>query len=98
MTRLIVAFSSMAHRPSRLRRQPRRAAGLRKLPHPQNVALPLSDRDHAARIEQIEYVTGLDALVVGRQRHQVMLGIAGGGPASVEILAAGRFRHLELLE
>ena len=64
--------------------QPRRAAGFRQFAHAQDVALALGDRDHAARVEQVEDVAGLDALVVGRQRHQVALSLASGfgSPAS----------------
>src|SRR5689334_21365436 len=98
MTRLMVALSSMTHRPSRLGRQPRLAAGLRELAHAQNIALPLGDRDHTARIEQIEYVTGLDALVISWQRHQMMHGIADRTPACIKIFSASCFSHFELLE
>jgi hypothetical protein len=49
---------------SPFRPQPRFAAGLGKLAHAQNVALPFGDRNHPARIEQVEDVTGLDALII----------------------------------
>ena len=91
---------SLAHAaPSRFGREPRLAAGLGQFAHAQDVALPLGDRDHAARVEQIEDVARLDALVVGRQRHQVAAAsLPLGRPAGVEIFPAGRLRHLELLE
>ncbi len=76
---------------------PRLAAGFRKLAHAQDIALPLGDRDHAARIEQIEHMAGLDALVVGRQRHQMRLALSIF-PACIEIFFARAFGHLELLE
>ena len=50
------------------------AAGFGELAHAQDIALPLGHRDHAARVEQIEDVACLDALVVGRQRHQMSCG------------------------
>ena len=55
------------------RLQPGGAAGFGEFAHAQDVALPLGDRDHAARVEQVEGVARLDALVVGRQRHQMAL-------------------------
>ena len=67
------------------------------LTHAQNVALPLGHRDDAARIEKIENMACLDALVIGRQRHEVALLLAVR-PAGGEIFLAGGFRHLELLE
>src|SRR5215510_6223939 len=77
--------------------EPRLAARLGKLTHTQDVALSLGHRDDTARIEKIEDVTRLDALVVSRQRHQVAILLAVG-PARGEIFLAGRLRHLELLE
>src|SRR5262245_22483238 len=77
--------------------KPRLAARLGKLTHTQDVALSLSHRDDTARIEKIENVARLDALVVSRQRHQVATLLAVG-PARGEIFLAGRLRHLELLE
>src|SRR5579883_1148575 len=49
--------------PPRLGVHPGRTAGLRKLAHAQDVALPLGDRDHAAGVKQIEGMACLDALV-----------------------------------
>src|SRR3990170_4211433 len=63
--------SGMALRPSALRPQPRLAAGLGELAYAQDVALALGHRDDAARIEQIEHVACLDALIVGGQGHEV---------------------------
>ncbi len=40
-------------------------AGLGKVAHPENIGLALGHRDDAPRIEQIENVRGLDALVIG---------------------------------
>src|SRR5262245_55737201 len=77
----------------RLGRQPSLAAGLGELAHAQNVALPFRDRDHATRIKQIEDVARLDALVVGRQRHQVPPPVANAGPAGAEIFLARCLRH-----
>src|SRR3954469_2986480 len=79
-------------------RQPGLAAGLGEFTHAQNVALALGDRDHAAGVEQIENVAGLDALVIGRQRQPMALGIVARLAAVIEIFAAGALRHLELLE
>src|SRR3974390_705526 len=42
------------------------AAGLRHLAHPQDIALPLGNRDHSARVEQVEQGGCFDALVIGR--------------------------------
>ena len=47
--------------------EPAFAAGFGKGAHAADIGLALGDRDHAARIEQIEAVAGLDALVIGRQ-------------------------------
>ena len=47
--------------------EPGRPARLGELTHAQDVALALGHRDHAARIEQIEGVARLDALIIGRQ-------------------------------
>ena len=74
--------------------EPGRAAGLGELAHAQDVALALGHRDHAAGVEQVEDVARLDALVVGRQRHEVAL----AGVAGLEILAAGGFRVAEVAE
>jgi hypothetical protein len=41
----------------------------------QDVALPLGHRDHAARVEQVEDVARLDALVIGRQRQRWRIGL-----------------------
>src|SRR5690606_41148308 len=51
------------------------AAGLGEVAHAQDVALPLGDGDDAARVEQVEGVGGLDALIVGRQHHAVRLAL-----------------------
>src|SRR5262249_24957717 len=51
----------------------RSAARLGELAHARNISLPLGDRDHAASVEQIEDVGGLDRLVVGGQHHQVAI-------------------------
>ena len=40
----------------------------REIAHPANIGLAFGDRDHAARLEQVEDMTGLDRLVIGRQR------------------------------
>ena len=49
--------------------QPGRATCFRQFPNARDIALPFGHRDHPARVQQIEYVACLDALVVGRQRH-----------------------------
>src|SRR5262245_26987127 len=85
-------------RSSRFGRKPGLAASFRELAHAQNVALPLGDGNHPARIEQIEHMARLDALVVGRQRHQVALAVADRHPTGLDVFAAGRLRHPELLE
>src|SRR3954451_6864585 len=91
-------FRALGESTAGLGRQPCLAAGFRQLAYAQDVALPLSDRDDAARVEQVERVARLDALVVSRQRHEVAARIARRGPAGVEISTAGAFRHAELLE
>jgi len=53
--------------------EPGLAAGFRQLAHAQDVALPLRHADHAARVEQVEEVGGLDALIVGGQRQEVLV-------------------------
>src|SRR5690606_37585421 len=59
-------------RPSAGGGEPGLAAGLGEFADAQDVALPLGDRDDAARIEQIEDMAGLDALVIGRQGQPVL--------------------------
>src|SRR5215472_9762470 len=76
--------------------EPGFAAGAGQIAHPQDVALPLGHRYDAARIEQVEQVARLDALVIGRQRHQVARALAV--PAGIEVFAACGLRHAELLE
>src|SRR5581483_9419750 len=78
--------------PPRLGVHPGLTAGFRKLAHAQDVALPLGDRDHAAGVEQIEGVACLDALVVSRQRHQVVPAVATFFPPGREIFPAGGLR------
>ena len=84
-------------RSARFGMHPGFAAGFRQFAHAHDVALPLGHRDHAARVEQVEDVARLDALVVGRQRHQMRLALAVL-PAGIEIFLAGLLRHPELLE
>src|SRR5207245_5013517 len=43
-------------------------AAPRERSHPQDVALPLGHADGAARVEQVEDVRALQAIIVGRQR------------------------------
>ena len=74
--------------------EPGGAAGLGELAHPENVALPLGHRDHTARVEKVEDVARLDALVVGGQGHQVAT--VRGAP--LEQRPAFGFRVLEMLE
>src|SRR3990170_4175138 len=64
---------------ARLGLEPRRAAGLGEVAHAQDIGLPLRHRDHAARIEQIENMRGLDRLVVGRQHHHMALAVVALG-------------------
>src|SRR5882757_783371 len=66
---------SVRKRPAGFSMYPRFAAGLGQLADAQDVALAFGYRDHAAGVEQVEDVACLDALVVGRQRHQVFLAI-----------------------
>src|SRR5579864_4250875 len=56
------------HPRSRLAGQPRLAAALRQLAHPEDIGGALGHADDAARVQEIEHMAGLDALVVGRQR------------------------------
>src|SRR5215468_317936 len=65
--------------------------------HAQDVALSFGNRNYATRIEEIEYVARLDALVVGGKRHEMTLLLAVG-PTSGEIFLASSLCHLELLE
>src|ERR1700716_944086 len=51
-----------------LRHEPRLATRLGEIAHAQDVALPLGDADHAARVQKVETVRGFYALLVGRQR------------------------------
>ena len=67
---------------------------LGELADAQDVALALGDRDDAARIEQVEGVARLDALVVGRERHQM----AVAGSAAFEQRPAFGLRVPEMLE
>src|SRR5271167_3688150 len=53
------------------RLQPCGAAGFGEFAHAQDVALALGDGDDAARVEKVEGVARLDALIVGGQRHQM---------------------------
>src|SRR5579871_4564262 len=84
--------------PPRFRVNPGLAAGFCQLAHAQDIALPLRHRDHPARVEQIEDVARLDALVVSWQRQRMLAAIAALAPAGREIFLAGLFRHPELLE
>src|SRR5664279_2113208 len=84
-------------RTARFRMDPGVATGFRKFTHAHDVALTLGHRNHAACIQQIEHVAGLDALVIGRQRHQMFLALAIL-PPRIEISAAGVLGHPELLE
>ena len=49
-------------------REPGFGAGLGQRAHAADVGGALGDADHAARVQQVEQVAGLEALVVGRQR------------------------------
>src|SRR3990170_522972 len=64
---------------ARLGLEPRRATGLGEVAHAQNIGLALRHRDHAAGIEQIENMRGLDRLVVGRQHHHMALAVLAPG-------------------
>src|SRR5207248_1642957 len=48
--------------------QPSAARRLRQIAHAPDVRLALSDADHAARLERVEHVAGLDRLLVGGDR------------------------------
>src|SRR5439155_20349668 len=63
--------AELSSQPARLRLQEGLPASLRQVAHPQDVALALGDGNHAARIEQVEDMACLDALVVGREHHPV---------------------------
>src|SRR5450631_1780597 len=74
--------------------EPRRATGLGEIANFQNVTLPLGHRDNPARVEKVEDVRGLDALVVGGQHHPFPIAVSAGlqqGPAFC-------FRVLEMLD
>src|SRR5258708_5188658 len=71
--------------PARFGMHPGFAAGFCQFADAHDVALPLGHRDYAAGVEQVEDVAGLDALVVGRQRHQVLLAVATALPPFLEI-------------
>ncbi len=81
---LVLAGSDRSRGPAVARLQVGRAAGLGELAHAQDVALTLGDGDHPARVEQVEDMARLDALVVGRQREPVRLSFASpaGSPAA----------------
>ena len=59
--------------------QPGLGAGLGQRAHAADVGGALGHADHAARVEQVEQVAGLQALVVGRQRQRRAPGSAGSG-------------------
>src|SRR5258706_9229139 len=71
--------------------QPSRAAGLGKIADAKDVALPFGDRNHSARIEQIEDVARLDALIVGGQHLEMALDVRA------RFRLAGRKQRLALL-
>ena len=52
--------------------QPGLGAGLGQGAHAADVGRALGDADHAARVQQVEQVAGLQALVVGRQRQPAL--------------------------
>src|SRR5581483_4876907 len=54
------------------RRQVELRAVVREAPHPKDVSLPLGDADRAARIEQVEGVRALQAVVVGGKRQLLL--------------------------
>src|SRR3954451_20581175 len=91
-------FRALGESTAGLGRQPCLAAGFRQLADAQDVALPLSDRDDAARVEQVERVDRLDALVVSGQRHEVAPRIARVDAAGVDVYPEGAYGHGELLE
>ncbi len=64
-------LSEFGPAPGRL--QPGRAASFGEFAHAQNIALPFSHGNHAARVKQIEDVRGLDALVIGGKDEQMTL-------------------------
>ena len=64
-------------------RQPGLAAALRQRAHPADIGGPLGDADDAARVEQVEQVARLDALVIGGQR-------AAAAPAAPRIRSRRR--------
>src|SRR5262249_28553080 len=89
--------SSRSLRSSSMSVKPGFTTGLSELAHAQNITLTLGYRDHAARVEQIEHVACLDALIVSRQRHQVPA-LVTVGPTGVEIFPARLLGHAELLK
>src|SRR6476620_3265338 len=90
-------YPARSPRSPALRPEPGRAASFRQFAHAQNIALPFGDRDHPARIQKIENVTCLDALIIGRERHQMTFLLAVR-PTGREIFLTGGLCHLELLE
>ena len=46
---------------------PRPAGALRQVADAADIGLPLGDRDHAARLQRVEDVAGLDRLLIGRR-------------------------------
>src|ERR1700730_1220455 len=80
--------------PAALCLEPSDAACLGEIAHAKNSALPLGHRNHPARVEQIENMRRLDALIVGWQRQQMAIALVSAG----EERAARGFRILEMLE
>src|SRR5580704_3929869 len=74
--------------------EPRRAAAASEFAHSQDIALALGYRYRAARVEQVEDMARLDALIVGRKRHKV----AFAGRAPLEQRHAFRFGVPKMLE
>ena len=95
----------VGHQPRTRLLQPRAAGRLREVADAADIGLALGDADHAARLQRVEHVAGLDRLLIGRDRQlgvEAALALRGGlaeqveqrvGVGDLEIVG----RHLDLI-
>ena len=82
--------------------QPALAAALGHGPHASDVGGALGDRNDAARIQQVEAVRRLDALVIGRKRQiggqkALAFGLGAAIISFIALLGSDRSAHIALL-